>query len=492
MPALKRVPLRLLVALLLAAAGCRAPAGRFSSGDASAPYPHCSLVFARQIVEDSAIEATCHPLRTGVRLVAEPADHLWTASRGAVGKRLLMRLHGSPQPLASNRKSVDADALEKELDAALGSQLEPASIRLYPEGTEALASLLNIIDSARERIDVLMFQWENDALGADLAERIAQRASPNLRVRLLIDGGGNLIFGLPARHHSTDVNAVLARLAETPHVELVRIRNPFGRVDHRKLVLVDGRIAWTGGRNFTHQSFFGQRDMSFTVEGNLVQNLQGQFDRFWHNQGGSVTEIEQARLDHPEEEIRPASLHAALAGSSPVNARARLVCTAPLNHQIETILYHAVDRAEHHIYMENYTFCDSLLVFKLAEARRRGADVRVVLSFNDATRALNRANRVIANRLLAAGVRVYVYPGLPHTKAAVVDGCWAYLGSGNFDPLSLRRNLEMGIAVSDCPLVQEVEQTLFVPDLREDWELKKPLTVSPADYLCEVFASFCL
>jgi cardiolipin synthase len=480
---------RVAAMLLLAmAVGCRAPAARFSSGDVSSPFPHCSLVFARQIVEDSAVEATFHPLRTSARLVAEPADHLWTAGRGALGKRVLMRMRAAPAALAAGRAHLDADSLEKELDGALGTQVQPASIQLYPGGNEALAALFRLIDSAEEEIDVLMFQWENDPLGTELAERIAARASPRVRVRLLVDGGGNLIFGLPARHQSTDVNAVIAGLARKPHVELVRIRNPFGRVDHRKLVLVDDRIAWTGGRNFTRESFFGQHDMSFTVEGKLVQNLQAQFDRFWQAQGGNLTETEQVRLDR-QDELPAAKVQRARAFA---NARARLVWTEPLNHQIEKILYRAVDRAEHHIYMENYTFCDSLLVYKLAEARRRGADVRVVLSFNDATKALNRANRVIANRLLAAGVRVYVYPGLPHTKAAVVDGCWAYLGSGNFDPLSLRRNLEMGIAVSDCPLVQEVEQTLFLPDLREDWELKEPLGLSPGDYLCEAFASFCL
>ena len=182
--------------------------------------------------------------------------------------------------------------------------------------------------------------------------------------------------------------------------------------------------------------------------------LQDEFDQFWDEQGGRILERVRVHRKHD------------VAGVPMPNALARLVHTRPLNHQIETILYRAVDRAEHHVYLENYTCCDGLLVYKLAQARQRGADVRVVLSFRDGPAALNRANRIVANRLLAAGVRVYAYPGMPHTKAAVVDGCWAYLGSGNFDPLSLRRNLEMGITISDCPLVEEVEQTVFEPDLR--------------------------
>jgi cardiolipin synthase len=325
-----------------------------------------------------------------------------------------------------------------------------------------------------------MFQWENDALGAQLAERIAAKAAANVRVRILVDGGGNLIFGIPGHPHSSDVNAVVSRLAQNPHVEVVRTRNPFGRVDHRKLVLADGRNAWTGGRNFTQQSFFGFHDVSFTVEGPLALQLQDDFDHFWDEQGGRILE-----------RIRPHRKHEVTGVPMP-NALARLVHTRPLYHQMVTILYRAIDRAEHHVYLENYTFCDGLLVYKLAQARQRGADVRVVLSFQVDTPALNRANRVVANRLLAAGVRVYAYPGMPHTKAAVVDGCWAYLGSGNFDPLSLRRNLEMGITISDCPLVEEVEQAVFEPDLRPEWEVKEPVPASATDYVCELFAAFCL
>jgi cardiolipin synthase len=469
-----------LLLLLAVASGCRAPAGRFSNADARSPMPLCSLILARQIARDSAVEVTCHPVRSSMALVREPADHLWAVGRGAFGKRVMMRLAAVPPAFPRVRSRMKAETLEHDLDVELGNQRESAHVHLYTEGGDALQALLHVIDDAEEHLDVLMFQWENDALGAQLAERIAARAAANVRVRILVDGGGNLIFGIPGHPHSSDVNAVVARLAQDPHVEVVRTRNPFGRVDHRKLVLADGRRAWTGGRNFTQQSFFGYHDVSFTVEGPLALQLQDDFDQFWDEQGGRLIE-----------RVRPHRKHDVTGVPMP-NALARLVHTRPLNHQIETILYRAIDRAEHHVYMENYTFCDSLLVYKLAQARQRGADVRVVLSFRDGTPALNRANRIVANRLLAAGVRVYAYPGMPHTKAAVVDGCWAYLGSGNFDPLSLRRNLEMGITISDCPLVEEVEQTVFEPDLRAEWEVKEPVPASACDYICELFAAFCL
>ena len=108
------------------------------------------------------------------------------------------------------------------------------------------------------------------------------------------------------------------------------------------------------------------------------------------------------------------------------------------------------------------------------------------------TYTVSRANRITANRLLRAGVKVYVHPELTHTKAAAVDGCWAYLGTGNFDALSFRRNHELGLALHGGPLVREIEERLFLVDFQPDWELKQPLSVGPWDYLYEMIAGFWL
>jgi phosphatidylserine/phosphatidylglycerophosphate/cardiolipin synthase-like enzyme len=74
----------------------------------------------------------------------------------------------------------------------------------------------------------------------------------------------------------------------------------------------------------------------------------------------------------------------------------------------------------------------------------------------------------------------------------VIDGGWAYIGTANFDPLSLRRNHELGLVVCACPLVAELQAELFLPDFCPEWELTKPLPCSPRDYLCEVLSSICL
>ena len=108
-------------------------------------------------------------------------------------------------------------------------------------------------------------------------------------VRVLVDGGGNLIYAEPKTAPAHEVNRVVIWLAAQPNVQVLRApRDGLARFDHRKLVLVDDRCAWTGGRNFRDEAFSQQRDLSFLLSGPLVGELSGEFDRFWQEQGGQA------------------------------------------------------------------------------------------------------------------------------------------------------------------------------------------------------------
>src|SRR5262245_28362768 len=300
-------------------------------------------------------------------------------------------------------------------------------------GEEALRRLENLIDHAEHSIDVLMYLWDSDALGWAIAQRLADRAralpcedgSP--AVRILIDGGGNLIHGTPECSCGCSVNEVLGWLAAQPNVEVLRTRNPLACFDHRKLVLIDGKIAWTGGRNFTLSSFFEYHDASIVIEGPLATELVHIFEKSWQHSGGKP----RREVPHPSDVGETATTWA------------RVVGTGRHRCDLARSLYKAVDHSCHHIYLENPYFTDSLLWCKLANARRRGADVRVVYAADSQCKLIDKAMRVTANRFLRIGVRVYCHPGTTHAKAAAVDTRWAYIGTGNFDNLSMRRNHEI-------------------------------------------------
>ncbi len=476
-------PLPYSLLVFLAAAGCQAPPARLAGCDGRPALPR-KAVLARQIVKDTAVAVAHHPGRTSYNVLADQVAALRAGGVGACSKRLLMHLSPKPPPLDPDRPALDAGALEEELQRVAGNELQPADVRLFVDGTDALAALHRAIADASCRLDVLMYLWDSDALGEEVAAHLAARAGPGLRVRVLVDGGGNLIDGLPKEASVAEVNRVVCWLARQPYVEVVRTRNAAARFDHRKLVVADGRLAWTGGRNFTGPAFFKDHDLSFTVAGPLAGVMASAFEEFWRGQGGA------AGSPFPEPPAPPEP-----------NASARLVRTRPAasegssflgRRQLAEVLYAAVDRARHHVYVQNPYFSDSQLLAKLARARQRGADVRVVLTLESGSGLIDRSNRVTANRLLRAGLRVYLYPGLTHVKALSVDGCWAYLGTGNFDALSLRHNRELGLAIGAGPAIADLEEQLFLPDFRPEWELTHPLPLTGTEYLDEALASIFL
>jgi len=446
--------------LLTAGAGCRLAPARVSSTDPDHPCCSRSLLLARQVAADSAVELARHPLRCGRNLVVETGEHLAAAGAGLAVKRVGLSTQGPPGPVCPASPSP----------LPIDECARPAQIELYPDPCQALLALRGAIDQASERLDVLMFLWENDEVGATVARWLTEKAACGVRVRVLVDGGGNLIFS-PMRK-GLDVNGVVCTLARQPNVEVIRLRNPFCRFDHRKLVLVDGRRAWTGGRNFTHKSFFGQRDLSFTVVGPLVDDLQACFEQTWQEQGGEPAPP------------GPLSLAVDQGPATTANAWARLVHTGPDGHHLAAELYAAVDGARQSVYLENGYLSDPRLICKLAAARRRGVDVRVVMTVNSHEEMVDRANRMTVNRLLAAGVRVYLCPQMTHVKAGIVDSCWAYLGTGNYDTLSLRHNCEFGLFLRG-PLVGALEECLFADAFCPDWELHEPLPTTVKDFLGE-------
>jgi cardiolipin synthase len=432
------------------------PAEEPGAGETATADPARRAKLVGKVAADSADEAVHHPLRSGHLVTLDAADLLGNAARGLFCKRLGMRLgipHGRPAcpPLP-------------------GPALEPACVALYTEAPEALAALGQVIEGATCRLDVLMFTWADDCIGQGIAARLAAWAGPGRRVRVLVDGGGNLTFPTPGES-AAQANRTIAWLEHQPFVEVIRAPIAFAHFDHRKLVLADGNLAWSGGRNFTERGFV-RRDVVYTLAGPPAIELAGRFEHFWQVQGGQ-----------PARRLPPRPMDA--------NAAARLVWTEPTDRALKHAVYEAVDRAVDYVWVENPYLFDAGFIARLARARRRGADVRVVLTTEPESESARRANRVTANRLLAAGVRVYFYPGPMHTKAAVTDG-WAYVGTGNFDTLSLRRNHEVGVLLGPGPVVAELEERVFRADFQPEYELHEPLPLSPSDRLAEALAALAL
>jgi cardiolipin synthase len=456
-----------ITAAVILCAGCRVTPTEPAACDHSAGSR--KMLLARQVAGDTVVMSAAYPRRAAFVAVTEPSAYLRAWAAGIVRKRIALNLLGPHGPVEPDRPILDVDALEADAARVTGEPLTPADVRYYLDGCEALAALDAVIDGAECRLDVLMYLWGNDEIGWHVARRLAAKAACGVAVRVAVDGGGNLAQGEPKEARADEVNATVCWLAGQPGVTLIRGRNPLYRLDHRKLVVADNQIAWLGGRNFVDTSFVRDHDLSYTVAGPLAATMDKSFEAFWERQGGS-----------------PAAPLATAPASEEPNALARVVRTRPTERSLAYDLYAAVEKARHHIYVENPYFGDNRLIADLARARRRGADVRVVLTLESDSNFYDHANRVTANRLLREGIRVYLYPGVTHVKATAVDGVWVYTGTGNFDNLSLQHNRELGLAISAGPAIDELEERLFRADFRDEWELTEPLRVTPLDRLYEL------
>jgi cardiolipin synthase len=191
-------------------------------------------------------------------------------------------------------------------------------------------------------------------------------------------------------------------------------------------------------------------NLAFLAEGEVAVQYAALFEERWREAGGP-----------PEGPVAGLSPRP---GPAP-NACVRLVRTDTHDRSYKQALFHAIDHARHHLYLENPYFSDEVLAEKLVAAAQRGVDVRVVVTLRGNVAALNRFVVLTANRLLRGGVRVYLAPGMTHVKAATADGVWCYLGTGNFDDLSLRNNREVGLVALSAPLCCQLEQSVFLPDM---------------------------
>jgi cardiolipin synthase len=166
----------------------------------------------------------------------------------------------------------------------------------------------------------------------------------------------------------------------------------------------------------------------------------------------------------------------------------RVLRTATAKLQIYHAQRAAIRRAKRYIYIENAYFNDNNMLRELVAARQRGVDVRMILPGENDIGIMHTGNMVMANELIRHGIRVYLYPGMTHVKAAIYDG-WACAGSANLEKMSLRVSQEMDVAFSDPNAVGRLKQELFETDFARGHELTSPVTLDWLDPLIKALAN---
>jgi cardiolipin synthase len=348
-------------------------------------------------------------------------------------------------------------------------------LALLRDGVQAFPAMLDAIASARATICLETYILRDDRTGRRFADALSERARAGVEVSLLYDAwgsslGGAYVDGLEA--------AGVRVLAYHPIRFSGRRREALGRLahrDHRKALIVDSRIGFTGGINITdeyapvEEGGAAWRDTHLSLDGPAARELEYFFRTTWRRAGGAP--FDEGR--YVGDGRRPDPL------VSVISSHVRRART-----NIRSAYRDAIRTARQRIWITNAYFLPALLILgDLADAARRGADVRVMVAGTTDVRAVLYASRSIYELLLRAGVRLYEWTGrVLHAKTMVVDGRWATVGSSNLDAQSLRQNLEVNAIVRHPAFAAALER-MFEEDLasceeinQERWQ-RRPLWV---------------
>ncbi len=329
-------------------------------------------------------------------------------------------------------------------------------LSLLESGTEYFPVLLAEIGAARHEVHLETYIFADDTTGRRVAAALASAARRGVAVRVLVDGFG-------ARDFAAGIGAALAAagvevMTYRPEAGRYRFRRHRLRRLHRKLVTVDGRIAFVGGINVIDdfddgESAAARFDYAVGVEGPLVTRIHADVRHVWR----LVRWASLGRRPPPP---------AALPVMPPVSGTtlAALVIRDNLRHRrdIENAYLNAIAQARREILIANAYFLPGRRFRKeLLAAAKRGVKVRLLLQGPTDHILLRYATQSLYDRMLSAGVRVFEYaPAELHAKVAVIDGDWATVGSSNIDPFSLLLSREANLVVRDAGFAGELRTSL--------------------------------
>jgi cardiolipin synthase len=330
----------------------------------------------------------------------------------------------------------------------LGSAVDGNSVEVFENGA-FFDVLIDEITAARRTVHFESFLWQEGALGQRVADAMSARARAGVTVRVLLDATGSRKMGKSVERQLMDSGCMLEKFHEWSILNI----GVMNERDHRKLVVLDGRVALLGGHcivdtwlgNAEDEDHFA--DVSVRLRGPIVHSVQAAFSENWVGQTGELFMGDD--VFPALERAGEVTVHAAYTkpeGSAPA----------------VKILHHAVICcAKERIWIQNpYFIPEPDAIDAFGEAVKRGVDVRVMMpstSGSDNPMVQHAGHRNF-EKLLRCGVRLFEYPyTLLHQKVMTIDGIWSSVGSTNFDDRSFETNDEITLGFLDAATAKRLD-----------------------------------
>ncbi len=377
-----------------------------------------------------------------------------------------------------NRREAISDALHRHLacEQAIneGSPLVIGNrLTLLQNGPETYAAMMAAIAEAREHVNLETYIFDDDDVGRKFAELLIERQAAGVQVHVIYDSAGSVLT--PRAFFQRMVEAGIRVLEFNPLNPLAGNRDDwrFNNRDHRKQLVIDGRVAFVGGINIakvyssaplgrrawrrrgrTADISTGWRDTHLQIEGPVVAQFQKMFIDTWTRQRGEpLAELDFfPKLGAVGDQIVRAIGNYAEEDGNP----------------IYLTLMSAICQAEEKIHITVAYFApDPQMLGALIDAARRGVDVRLILPGYSDVGVVFHLGRSYYAKLLRGGVKIHErYDAVVHAKTVCIDGVWSTIGSTNLDSRSFLHNDEINAVILGRDFASQME-AMFAQDLKE-------------------------
>ena len=361
------------------------------------------------------------------------------------------------------RYDIDDPQFVRSMSSLLGpSLLAGNNVKVLVNGDQIFPEMLAAIRGAERTITFETYIYWSESIGREFADALSERARAGIKVHVLLDWIGSVKMEQRYLDEMKHAGVSIERYHEPHWSHLARLNNR----THRKVLVIDGRVGFTGGVGIADQ-WRGDaqdptqwRDTHFRVEGPVVAQMQAVFLDNWIKSQGKVLHDE---LYFPHLEPR-GEMVAQMFSSSPSGG----------SESMQLMYMMAITSARSTIHLSSSYFVpDRLTTAALVTAAKRGVKIRIILPGEHIdTEIVRKASRAGWGDLLQAGVKIAEFaPTMYHCKVLVVDSLLVSVGSTNFDNRSFRINDEANLNVLDAGFAKQ-QVAIF----ETDWKLARPVT----------------
>lgn len=350
------------------------------------------------------------------------------------------------------RRRRSRNAPEPAIQEPRATEVEGHPMVTYTYGEHLYADMIEAIDSSTDRVYLCSYIWKADEVGQAFKDAVVAAGERGVRVHIVFDGFANLVVPRSFLRFP-EVVQVMRFPTLRAGWSVMDLRRT-GR-DHRKMLIVDGRVGFVGGYNIGSLYATQWRDTHVRVTGAAVWELENTYVDFWNR---------HRRRGHDR---LPES------GSTQWHGRIKAARNEPsrLVFPVRGLYLEAIDRATTRIWItQAYFIPDREILAGLLAAARRGVDVRVIMPAASNHVVADWVARASFDALLSGGVHIHLYDGMVHAKTATIDGEWSTVGTANIDRLSLLGNYEVNLEIIDPSQAAAMEE-IFQHDLQRCTEL---------------------